>query len=49
NEANGLPKNIYDICDEKITINMFGNTESLNAAIAGGIFMYQMRQSMEGN
>lgn len=49
NEANGLPKKIYDICDEKITINMFGNTESLNAAIAGGICMYQMRQSMEGN
>lgn len=40
NEAQGLPQNIIDACSEKMTIPMPGNTESLNAAVAGSIAMY---------
>lgn len=41
NEGNGLPENIVGICDEKITIKMRGNIDSLNAAMAAGIIMWE--------
>ncbi|MCX5923261.1 MAG: RNA methyltransferase [Candidatus Dependentiae bacterium] len=40
NESQGLPEDIINDCDEKMTIPMPGNTESLNAAVAGSIAMY---------
>lgn len=40
NEAHGLPQQWIDQCDEKMTIPMPGEVESLNAAIAGSIAMY---------
>jgi len=40
NEAQGLPDAIINDCNEKMTIPMPGNTESLNAAVAGSIAMY---------
>ena len=40
NESHGLPENIINACNEKMTIPMPGNTESLNAAVAGSIAMY---------
>ncbi len=40
NEANGLPQEIVNQCNEKITLPMPGGTESLNAAIAGSIALY---------
>jgi len=39
-EAHGLPTEIVDECDERVTIQMPGPTESLNAAIAAAIAMY---------
>ncbi len=43
NEGNGLSEEVISCCDEKITIKMKGNTESLNAAMAAGIIMWQMQ------
>lgn len=45
NEGNGLSQQIIDICSEKITIQMAGNTESLNAGMAAGILMWEMMKS----
>ncbi len=40
NEAHGIPKNKLEQCDYKLTLEMPGNVESLNAAIAGSIALY---------
>jgi len=40
NEANGIPADWIKTCDQKITLSMPGNTESLNAAVAGSIALY---------
>ena len=42
NEANGLTKETVELCDHKVTIKMSGRAESLNAAAAAAIFMWQM-------
>jgi len=42
NEGNGLPPETVACCDRRITIRMKGNAESLNAAMAAGIFLWQM-------
>ena len=41
NEGNGIDPDLIERADEKITIPMAGNTESLNASVAGGILMYE--------
>lgn len=41
NEANGVSKDILDLSDEKIKIPMLGKTESLNAAVATSIIVYE--------
>ena len=41
NEANGVSKEVLDIADGKIKIPMLGKTESLNAAVATGIIVYE--------
>lgn len=43
NEANGLAPQLILKADEKITIPKFGNAESLNAAMATGIILYQLK------
>ncbi len=45
NEGNGLPANLVACCDERMTIPMAGNAESLNAAMAAGIILWQMTLS----
>jgi len=40
NEARGIPEVWLTRCDKKITIPMPGNTESLNAAVAGSLATY---------
>lgn len=40
NEARGLPQEIIAACDTRCTLPMPGNTESLNAAVAGSIALY---------
>ena len=42
NEANGVSKEVLEIADEKIRIPMIGKTESLNAAVATGIILYEV-------
>ena len=41
NEAAGISKEILDMADKKIKIPMLGEVESLNAAVAGSILMYE--------
>ena len=42
NEGNWLPIEISSECDKKLTIKMQGNVNSLNAAMASGIIMWEM-------
>ena len=45
NEANGLCEELQQFADEKITIPGFGKAESLNAAIATAIVLYEFNNS----
>lgn len=40
NEAHGIPERVLEQCEERVTIAMPGTAESLNAAIAAGIALY---------
>lgn len=42
NEGNGLNKKTIDLCSRKITIPMLGRAESINAAAAANIIMWEM-------
>ena len=42
NEGNGVSQEIIELCDEKITIKMAGRAESLNAAAAASITMWEL-------
>lgn len=42
NEGNGVHKEIIDICDDYIYINMNNNCESLNVAVATSIILYEL-------
>lgn len=42
NEAHGIPNEWIADCDDAITLPMPGNTESLNAAVAGSIALYML-------
>ena len=42
NEANGITEETKGFCDEQITIPMSGKAESLNAAVAASIAMWEM-------
>lgn len=42
NEGNGLTDSTSDACSFRVTIPMSSNAESLNAAIAAGILMWEM-------
>lgn len=44
NEGNGLPQDIAQRCTRRITIPMQGNINSLNAAMAAGILMWELRK-----
>lgn len=46
NEARGLPTLWQEQCDAHATLPMPGNTESLNAAVAGSIALYVMAGKM---
>lgn len=50
NEGNGLSKGLCDAADYKISIPMMGKVESLNAATAATVLMYEaMRQRNDWN
>lgn len=42
NEGNGLPGEVSELCDVRLTIKMQGNVNSLNAAMAAGIIMWEL-------
>lgn len=42
NEGNGLPADIVNECTHRLTIKMQGNINSLNAAMAAGIIMWEL-------
>ncbi len=39
NEGNGISSSVLSVCNATVTIPQFGNTESLNAAVATGILL----------
>lgn len=41
NEANGVSKWVLEQCDKRVKIPIYGRAESLNAAIAAGIILYE--------
>ena len=41
NEANGVSKEVQNLADKKVKIPMLGKTESLNAAVAASIMIYE--------
>ena len=45
NEGNGLPAETARRCDSRITIPMHGSINSLNAAMAAGILMWELRST----
>ena len=48
NESKGINKNILDIVDNKIKINMLGKSQSLNAAMACSIAIYEVSKQLNG-
>ncbi len=42
NEGNGLESSVIEKCDDALTIRMNGTIESLNAAMAAGIMLYEL-------
>lgn len=40
NEAHGISDQVLNVCDQKMTLPMSKNVESLNAAVAGSIALY---------
>ncbi len=45
NEGNGLPADVIEACGTAVTIPMQGGPESLNAAMAAGILMWEMMKN----
>lgn len=43
NEGNGMSSDIEVLCDKNLYIDMDNNVESLNAAVAASILLYEMR------
>jgi tRNA G18 (ribose-2'-O)-methylase SpoU len=42
-EGSGLSKDVLDICDEVVTIEMMEGVKSFNVGIAASIMMYQFK------
>ncbi len=49
NEGNGLSKELSDLADQKIRIPMEGKVESLNAAVAASICMYEAKRQRKNH
>lgn len=47
NEGNGLEEKVIERCGGKLIIPMSENAESLNAAMAAGIFMWEMKKQAD--
>ena len=44
NEGNGISAEVVQECTNQVYIEMTGQAESLNAAVAASIFMWEMRR-----
>ncbi|MBQ0109812.1 MAG: RNA methyltransferase, partial [Clostridiales bacterium] len=44
NEGKGLPENVIKSCDMTVKIKMSGRTESLNAASAASIMLWELKR-----
>lgn len=44
NEGHGISKEILNMSNEKVIIPIYGKAESLNVALASGIFLYKYRE-----
>ena len=47
NEGNGLPRTVSDACTHRLTIPMGAGSNSLNAAMAAGIFLWEMFRAQD--
>ncbi len=45
NEGAGVPEDVLRRCDRQVRIPQFGHVGSLNAAVAAGILLYELRRS----
>ena len=48
NEANGVSQAVRKLANEHIKIPMMGKTESLNAAVATGVILYEINRRKLG-
>ena len=48
NESKGISESVLQLANEKITIPRYGDAESLNAAVAAGVIMYEVRRGGGG-
>ena len=46
NEGNGVSREMIEMCDQAITIPMYGDIESLNVSIAAALCMYKVREQI---
>jgi TrmH family RNA methyltransferase len=46
-EGRGLPEEVIDDCNERVTIPMATEVESLNVAVAGAVLVYEARRQRE--
>ncbi|HBU11775.1 MAG TPA: 23S rRNA (guanosine(2251)-2'-O)-methyltransferase RlmB [Clostridiales bacterium] len=48
NEARGISPEVMELVDERYRIPIYGRAESLNASVAAGILLYEIRERLEG-
>ena len=49
NESKGISKNILDVVDSKVKIDMTGKSQSLNASVACSIAIYEISKQLNRN
>ena len=47
-EAHGVSTELLDVCDVRVSIPMMGKLNSLNASVATGILLYEIRRQQDG-
>jgi len=47
NEHSGISREVLEVCDEKISIPMMKETDSLNVASASAVFLYEARKQRD--